>query len=227
MSHTPIAVLGGTFDPVHHGHLRPALELLEELGLAEVRLVPNAVPPHRRQPAASAEQRLSMVQMAIADQPGFVLDDRELRRGGPSYTVDTLAELRAEIGPQRPLCLLLGRDAFLGLPSWHSWREILSLSHIVVMQRPGYEPEFEEPLAGEIEQRQTLSPLALHQRPAGHILFWQTRNLDISATQIRTLLAAGRSPRYLLPEVVWNYIRQQRLYQPLLGNLGNESNATE
>ncbi|HXH03271.1 MAG TPA: nicotinate-nucleotide adenylyltransferase [Candidatus Competibacteraceae bacterium] len=214
MDKRPIAILGGTFDPIHHGHLRPALELLEELNLAEVRFIPNALPPHRRQPAASSAQRLAMVERAIAGQPGFALDDREFKRAGPSYTVDTLTELRAELGPQRPLCLVVGRDAFLGLPTWHQWRRLLELTHIVVMERPGHAtPEFEEPLAAVVEARAVRTAAAIAEAPAGRVLFWPTRVLDISSTQVRALLAQGRSPRYLLPDSVWDYIRAHDLYR--------------
>ncbi len=131
----PVGVFGGTFDPVHHGHLRTALEVLEGCGLEQLRLVPALVPPHRPQPRAPAPLRLEMLRRAVAGEPRLVVDDRELRRGGPSYTVDTLAELRAAVGT-RPLCLVLGADAFLGLPGWHRWRELFALAHLVVVERP-------------------------------------------------------------------------------------------
>jgi len=126
----PIGVFGGEFDPIHNGHLRTAFELWQELRLTEVRIVPTGSPPHREPPYASAELRLHMVRAAIADQPAFMVDDRETRRTGMSFSVDTLTELRAEF-PNRSLCLLLGMDAFLGLPNWHRWREILDLAHVV------------------------------------------------------------------------------------------------
>ena len=126
-----IGILGGTFDPIHYGHLRTAFELWQELRLAEVRLLPAGTPPHRDQLYAAADVRLRMVRAAVAGQPYFVVDDREVRRTGPSYSVDTLTELRREY-PERSLCLLLGMDAFLGLPQWHRWRELLTLAHVVV-----------------------------------------------------------------------------------------------
>ena len=133
----PIGIFGGTFDPIHYGHLRTAFELLQALRLGELRFMPAGNPPHREQPMASAEQRVAMVRAATAGQPGFTVDDRETRREGPSYSVDTLAGLRAE-HPTRPLCLIVGMDAFLGLPKWHQWQDILKLAHLVVAHRPGW-----------------------------------------------------------------------------------------
>src|SRR5262245_12412890 len=137
MAAQPLGLFGGTFDPIHYGHLRTAFELWQALGLAEVRFMPTGSPPHREQTHASAGHRLAMVKAAVAGQPAFTVDDREVRRSGVSYSVDTLAELRAE-HPDRSLCLLLGMDAFLGLPNWHRWRELLDLAHIVVAHRPGW-----------------------------------------------------------------------------------------
>ena len=133
----PIGIFGGTFDPIHYGHLRTAFELLQALRLTEVRFMPAGNPPHRESPVANAEVRLQMVMAATEGQHGFLVDDREIRREGPSYSVDTLATLRAE-HPDRSLCLIVGMDAFLGLPKWYQWREILQLSHVVVAHRPGW-----------------------------------------------------------------------------------------
>ncbi len=132
-----IGIFGGTFDPVHFGHLRPALEVQQALGLDEVRFIPAGQPPHRDMPHATAPQRLSMLQTAIEDQPGFAADEREIQREGPSYMVDTLALLREELG-QIPLCLILGYDAFLGLPAWHQWHRLIELAHLVITHRPGW-----------------------------------------------------------------------------------------
>ncbi len=208
----PIGILGGTFDPVHYGHLRPALEMLEVLGLAEVRFIPCRLPSHRNQPVATPEQRLALLQLAVADQPGFVVDDRELRREGPSYMVDTLASLRAEVG-ETPLCLLLGMDAFSILPTWRRWQEIPELAHLVVTNRPDPDPPLSNTLNELVEQRKIQQPEALRERPAGGILFQPVTQLAISATRIRQLLAQGRSPRYLLPETVWSSVRDQGLYR--------------
>jgi nicotinate-nucleotide adenylyltransferase len=208
----PIGILGGTFDPVHYGHLRPALEMLEILGLAEVRFIPCRLPPHRDLPVATPEQRLTLLQLAVTDQPGFTVDDRELHRDGPSYMVDTLASLRTEVG-ETPLCLLLGMDAFSILPTWRRWQEIPELAHLVVTNRPDSGPPLSNTLNEWVEQRKIQQPEALRERPAGGILFQPVTQLAISATRIRQLLAEGHSPRYLLPETVWSAIRDQGWYR--------------
>lgn len=208
----PIAVLGGTFDPIHDGHLRPALELLEDLDLAEVRFIPSSQPPHRKQPSATAEQRLTMLKLAVAGQPGFVVDERELRREGPSYMVDTLRSLRSELG-ERPLCLVLGMDAFEGLHNWHRWEEIPNLAHLLVIHRPGSGLTLSEVLGELLGERKLHHPQALREKPAGGILFHPVTQLDVSATRIREILAQGCSPRYLLPDQVWSYICERGLYR--------------
>ncbi len=212
-----IGIFGGTFDPVHTGHLRPALELFEILQLEELRLIPAGTPPHRRPPRASAAQRLAMLRRAIAGQAGFQLDERETRRSGPSYMVDTLCELRAELGEQLPFCLLLGMDAFLGLSSWHRWEEIPRLAHLVVSHRPGWLPEHLDdhggPLAELADSCLVSDPRDLNSAPAGLIFMQPVTQLDISSTRIRALIRGGRNPRYLLPDTVWNYIQEQQLYR--------------
>jgi len=207
----PIGVLGGTFDPVHHGHLRPALELLEDLGLAEIRFIPCRIPAHRGEPRASAGARARMLEAAIAGQPGFVLDHRELEREGPSYMADTLTSLRRSF-PDQPLCLILGQDAFAALESWHRWREIPALAHLLVLERPGYSPELPPPLAALLENRRLREPHELCHAPGGGILLHAVTQLAISATDIRERLASGRSVRYLLPETVNHFIDTQGLY---------------
>lgn len=194
----PVAVLGGTFDPVHIGHLRVAWEAAEALD-AQVRLIPANVPPHRPRPVADAQQRLGMLEAALAGQRRLVIDTRELRRSGPSYTVDTLAELRGELGPERSLILLLGADAFAGLESWHRWRELLTLAHIAVLTRPGPRPAVPDALAVEIAMRRTESATQLGRSPAGCVFELTVTALEISASQVRSLLAAGREPRWLVP----------------------------
>ena len=210
-----IGVLGGTFDPIHFGHLRPALEILQALELAEIRFVPCRIPAHRATPSITAEQRLALVRLATVGQPGFVADDRELRRAGPSYMVDTLTSLRAEVGGT-PLCLILGTDAFRELPTWWRWRELSELAHIVVMQRPGMAPSFPPPLDAFVTPRVVCDALALRRQSVGGILFQSVTQLDISATRIRALLARGQSPRYLLPEAVLADIHDRGLYRPPL-----------
>lgn len=196
----PLALLGGTFDPVHLGHLRAAWEASELLD-AEVRLLPASVPPHRPQPVADVTARVALLRAALAGQTRLGLDERELHRAGPSYTIDTLRELRAEVG-QRPLVLLLGADAFAGLPTWHEWRALSDLAHIAVLARPGESPPFPPELASAIAPRRAELSGTWRRLPAGTVLDLRVTSLDISATEIRRLLAAGREPRFLVPEAV-------------------------
>jgi nicotinate-nucleotide adenylyltransferase len=208
-----IGLLGGTFDPVHFGHLRSALEVRDWLGLDELRLIPSARPPHRDRPGASAEQRLEMVRLAVAGAQGLSVDDRELLRARPSYTVDTLESLRQEMGPAVGLYLILGWDAFCGLPSWYRWETLLELASLVVLQRPDYDLEAPEVLKDLMAARSVAGP-AGSQAPAGEILLLTQTPLAISASLIRSLLAQGRSPRYLLPDAVLDYIEINGLYRP-------------
>jgi nicotinate-nucleotide adenylyltransferase len=209
----PIGLFGGTFDPIHYGHLRTAFELGRELHLTEVRFLPTGSPPHREQPYASADLRLRMVQAAVADQPAFSVDDREIRRTGVSYSVDTLTELRTEF-PNRSLCLLLGMDAFLGLPEWHRWRELLGLAHIVVAHRPGWKAPTMGPLGEVMVDHGTGTIRELHEKLAGHVYVHAVTQLEISSTELRQLIIAGRDPRYLVPEEVRTIIRETRCYAP-------------
>lgn len=217
MSTGPVGIFGGTFDPVHFGHLRLAHEVAGKLKLAEVRFVPSGTPPHRAAPQVEARHRLEMVRLAVAANPQFSVDDREIRRAGPGYSVDTLAAVRAEVGPGRPLAMLLGADAFLDLATWSRWHTLFELAHVVVAHRPGYpvdtwQARMPEPLAREYSTRLTHQPLAVHLAPAGGIIVIGIAALDISATGIRDALAEGESPRYLLPDPVLDYIQQHRLY---------------
>jgi len=199
-----IGILGGTFDPVHYGHLRPALEVMQQLGLDEVRFVPNRIPPHRDEPSLSDQQRAELVQLAIESTPGFVLDDRELKRSGPSYMVDTLTSLKQDF-PQSTLCLIMGMDAFNGLPQWHRWQTILELCHLIVTTRPGSELASFATLP-PISNQFCTDPLVLRQAlpetSGGQILLQSVTQLDISASQIRQYLIAGQSIQYLLPEAL-------------------------
>jgi nicotinate-nucleotide adenylyltransferase len=217
MPTAPLGIFGGTFDPIHFGHLRLAQELAESIRVEEVRFMPGGRPPHRAAPQVTAEQRLDMTRLAIADNPLFAIDDREVRRKGPGYTVDTLTEVRGEIGGTRPLCLLLGADAFLELATWHRWHELFALAHIIIAHRPGFPPEtwperMPEPLAREYTARLMQQPFAVHLSPAGGIVTRAIAALDISASMIRDSLARGVSPRYLLPARVLDYIRKHKLY---------------
>ncbi len=208
----PIGLLGGTFDPIHFGHLRIALEVREATGMEQVRLVPAAQPPHRETPGVTAEQRLEMVRAAVADEPALCVDDRELRRDGPSYTVDTLAELRAEF-PRTPICFILGSDAFQSLDSWHEWQRIFELAHLVIAARPGWRQDESSELGRQLGPRFVDKAEQLTQRVAGSIFSCPVSQLAISATGIRRLLATGRNPRYLLPDVVLDLIYRNELYQ--------------
>lgn len=207
----PIGLFGGTFDPIHLGHLRTAFELQQTLGLTEVRFLPTGNPPHRDHPLADSNLRLAMVRAAVADETNFVVDDREVRRSGVSYSVDTLTELRAE-NPDRSLCLLLGMDAFLGLPNWHRWRELFDLAHVVVAHRPGWKAPTQGPLGELMVDRGTGSVQELHRVPAGRIYIQAVTQLEISSTELRQLIVAGRDPRYLVPDSVRDIIRETRCY---------------
>ncbi len=207
-----IGILGGTFDPIHFGHLRPALEVRQGLGLDEVRLIPLRDPPHRGRPRADAGQRLQMVRLAAADQAGFVVDDRELRREGLSYTLDTLRSLRGDLDEGGHICILLGSDALLGFPDWHEPDEVLKLAHLIVMHRPGADVSGEPALQALLAQHRTRDPGRLRDQAAGAILFHPVTQLEISATKIRRLVRSGRSARYLLPDVVLDLIVRWRLY---------------
>ena len=211
-----IGILGGTFDPIHFGHLRLAEELAQQLNIAEVRFIPSGRPWHRDVPGATPQQRLEMVRMAIAGNPRFRLDECEVSSGAPGYTVETLARLRQELGADQPLCLFMGADAFLGLATWHRWQELFELAHIVVAQRPGFPllaERMEDGLRGEAEARMSSDPQHLQATPCGKVLACPITPLDISATRIRAAIKAGKSPRYLLPDAVVDYIQTHNLYR--------------
>jgi nicotinate-nucleotide adenylyltransferase len=203
-----IGILGGTFDPIHYGHLRPADAVRQRLGLAEVRLLPAGKPPHRGHPETSATHRLRMVELAVAEFPGLVADGCELKRPGPSYTVDTLRVLRDELGSQ-PLCLLMGSDAFIELESWHEWEQLPELAHLIVMERPGY-------VAGTwpvwAEARRCRNEAAIHEKSAGCVHLVPVPQLDLSATRVRESLRLQQSVEKMLPLAVIDYIHTHHLY---------------
>lgn len=210
-----IGILGGTFDPIHYGHLRPANEVMQVLGLTELRLMVAARPPHRPAPFASAAQRFQMTVAACGEFPKFRVDDRELKRDGPSYTVPTLESLRAELGSV-PLCLLVGSDSFASLPTWHQWQRLPALAHLVVMRRPAApgRPATEPRLPAGLPARFVTDAVVLKQAPAGLVYVAPITPLAISATEIRAAIARGESPPAgSLPRAVWDYIENQQLYR--------------
>ena len=205
-------IYGGTFDPIHNGHLRLAVELRERLGVQELALVPCHIPPHRESPGAGSDQRLALLKLAITDEPGLVLDNRELGREGASYSADTLRQIRQEIGPDEPLCMVVGTDSFAGFDQWREWQGIPELAHICVVVRPGSDLPDKGAPADMLAARRADFARELHQSPAGRILVLEPPLLDISATGIRDRIADGRSPRYLMPDTVWRRIRDFGLY---------------
>ena len=214
---SPIGILGGTFDPIHFGHLRLAQEVADQLRLAEVRFIPGGTPPHRAAPATPAADRLAMVRLAVAGNALFTVDARETSSTAPAYTVDTLTALRAEAGSAQPLVLILGADAFLDLATWSRWHRLFELAHIAVAYRPGFpvdtwQSRMPQPLAAEYNTRLMHQPFSVHVAPAGGIVVLPIAELNISATMIRESLRSGRNPRYLLPDSIYQYIQEHMLY---------------
>ncbi len=208
-----IAIIGGTFDPIHSGHLRPALDIAEKLSLTEVRFIPSAIPPHRWQPEASAEHRINMVKLAIDGVNPFILDDREYHREGASYTIDTLKSIRSEIGADTSFSMILGLDAFQSFTHWKDWKVILETCHIIIAARPGY--EIDSTLDKYLAERVTKNSDDLHQQLAGKIYFCDVTQLAISATMIREKLKHKQSCDYLTPAKVCDYIKTHQLYRNL------------
>jgi nicotinate-nucleotide adenylyltransferase len=222
LSGSPLGIFGGTFDPIHIAHLRLAQEALEACGLAAVRFIPAGQPAHRARPGATSTDRLAMARLALAGCAQFELDEAEVLSEAPSYTVPTLERLRGVFGAERPLVLILGADAFLGLPGWHRWRELFDLAHIAVATRPGHAMDFSSgdakknadraALAAEFAARHAASPDTFSAAPAGRVSHFDMTPLDISATAIRAILAAGKSPRFLVEDKVLDYIEANQLY---------------
>jgi len=206
-----VGVFGGMFDPIHYGHLRTAYELQKKLSLDEVRFLPCANPPHRSAAAVDAALRTRMLAAAIRGQPGFVVDDRESKRSGPSYTVDTLEELQTDF-PDASLCLILGMDVFLGLPQWHEWRKLLDLAHIVAVERPGWRAPDSGALSGLVERHATADPDDLRRERHGRIFLAEVTQLEISSTGLRSAIRAGLEPRYLVPDAALKVITETGCY---------------
>lgn len=206
----PIGVFGGTFDPVHYGHVRPVAEVRASLGLDRVLFIPCGEPPHRSPPQASGRHRKRMLELALAQYPGLEVDDRELRQRGLSYTVITLRSLRSEY-PKRSLCMIIGADSFGGLTGWHDWKELFDYTHVVVMRRPGW--AMPHPLDPFIRSRLTDDPAVLREQLHGRVLIVDVSPVNVSATRVRDGLAAGDELTDALPPPVRRYIREHGLYR--------------
>lgn len=208
------AYFGGTFDPIHWGHLRSAEQLAQQMCLKKIILLPNNRPPHRPQPEASPEQRLAMIRAAIDDNPLFSLDDRELQRSSPSWTVTSLELIRAEKGPNQPLAFIIGQDALLTINQWHCWQDLLELSHLIVCHRPGYANQHPDPrIESWITQHITRDSSELNKRPNGFIYQANTELISISATDIRRRRHLQQACQDLLPKPVLDYIEKSGLYR--------------
>lgn len=208
-----IGILGGTFDPVHHGHLRMALEVYQQLGLQEVRLIPLYIPPHRRSTIANPGQRLTMLEIAVKNKKMFIIDDCEITREGTSYTIDTVKALRRQYNDQS-ICLIMGMDAFQSINTWRQWDHLLDYVHFVIVDRPGSEVKLKQKeVANLYSTHVTRDNRLINDRPSGSILKLDLPVLDIASTRIRDLIAANRSIDYLVPEPVVTYIENESLYQ--------------
>jgi nicotinate-nucleotide adenylyltransferase len=207
----PMALFGGTFDPVHYGHLRCADEVRRKLGLNNLYLLPAGTPPHRDTPFATVEQRLEMLQLARLEFPQLLIDDRETRRSGPSYMVDTLTEIRSSL-ENRPLLLLIGQDAANLLHTWFQWERLFELAHIVILTRPGAPTRYPPELAKQVQLRSGSDIQELIKTEAGIVLHLEVESIDVSATGIKRILRSGGSPESMLPAAVLEYINKNRLY---------------
>ena len=208
-----IAIFGGTFDPVHFGHLRSAIEVREALNVRSIRFIPSFIPPHRDAPRTTPLQRLEMLRLALAGSQGFEIDKRELEREGKSYAVDTLCSIRDEIGDAVPLTTIIGFDAYCLLYEWHEWRRLLDFAHILVMERPGYNPgDLNQVMRAFENGRVVNEPARLGREPCGLICRLRLTQIGISATAVRNVIAAGKSPAFMLPSEVISYIYENGLY---------------
>ena len=207
----PLALFGGTFDPVHYGHLRCADEARQKLTLSKLYLLPAGTPAHRDVPQATVRQRLDMLQLAHKEFPHLMIDDRETRRSGPSYMVETLQELRVSF-PDRPLILLIGQDAANLLHTWFHWEQLFELAHIVVLTRPATHTKYEKNLAAQLQTRSGTEDRKLFESKAGAVLHLEVEPIDVSATAIKRIIRSGGSPGSMLPAAVLEYITRNRLY---------------
>ena len=210
----PLGFLGGAFDPVHIGHLRGAMAVRDALNLERVDLIPAAQSPLKDQASVDAVHRLAMLERAVANLRGIAVDARELDRPGPSYTADTLEDLRLEHGAERPLVWIIGADILASLPQWSRWRELLDFAHLVVMGRPDAEPHPSE-VSAWLEDNK-IDKAGLLSQPSGGVFTLAQPLLDISSSDIRAMLAEGRDPRFLLPDGVMEYISDHALFSRAL-----------
>ncbi len=206
-----VVIFGGTFDPVHYGHLRTALEVRNFLAVQEIKFLPAGSPPHRRNEVSDPHHRLAMLQLALAGLEGFSIDQREIQRRGLSFMVDTLTDIRSE-GSNNPVILVLGHDSASSLGSWHRWLQIFSLAHLLVISRPGEQQDFSPQLDAEMSKRQVLDCQQLFEAPSGLVLNLQVTGLSISSRNIRRLMKNGGSAQFLLPDTVLGYLHEHRLY---------------
>ena len=207
----PIGIYGGTFDPIHNGHLTIATAMMQTLNLQSVQFIPNNYPIHRDTPVANAQHRLAMLRIATENNPAFIVNDIELNRAGPSYTVDTLKQLREE-NPSQTLCLLIGEDAFAKINQWHEWESLPDLVHLIIFNRPGVKRPYAPEIEALIQARETKNIADLSQQEAGFIMQNISDLIDLSATQVRGKLKAGKDVSDDIPEGVCGYIQEHQLY---------------
>jgi nicotinate-nucleotide adenylyltransferase len=206
-----LGIFGGTFDPVHIGHLRTAFEIQHRLGIDRMHFIPAALPPHRPQPKASAELRVRMLEAALANEVDVVVDRRELDRAGPSYSIETADSLRREF-PEHALCLVLGMDAFVGLPEWRDWERLLTVVNLVVARRPGASPPVSGPLGRLLAERRVRLGASACWAAAGQVVIQDVTQLEIAATDLRASIRDGIAPKYLVPDAAWDIIAQSGCY---------------
>ncbi|MFT6986267.1 MAG: nicotinate-nucleotide adenylyltransferase [Psychromonas sp.] len=207
-----LGFLGGTFDPIHFGHLRPALEISEALSLRKLFILPNHIAPHKSASHCSAKQRSEMVRLAIQQQARIDIDTRELNRATPSYTIETLKELKA-LYPTTPICFIMGMDSLISFDTWYQWQEILNYCHLIISQRPKWHCQFNSTVQEVVDRCSTTDKHDLHNLQSGKIYFQSTTQFDISSTEIRQLLKNNISIDYLVPEAVNDYIKEHQLYR--------------
>jgi nicotinate-nucleotide adenylyltransferase len=217
---SPLGIFGGTFDPIHNGHIYPILEGAKKANIKKVALMPCFIPSHKNPAIASSEDRLNMVKLICAEHPLFYPDSRDINRGKPTFSVDSLKEIRAAL-PTTPLCFFIGTDSLQNLLLWHEWQTLFSLCHFVVCERKGESVKILKShsdghlqLQMLLKRRQIFTPMALHNSIAGHIYVANTQTLTVSSSRIRQQLLNNQSVKGFLPANILDYIQQHKLYQP-------------